>query len=156
LCQAETDHRCPVRNVVEIEAPHDLPILIDEHVKEADTGLLVGQERTMSLSELLVEIVATVADRLSEVRPVRPLKSEDRRLVIRAKTLQFEHPSNLPWPEVPTTGIRFVHGNRKASRSSSRLLPRRPPSSRVTGRMEGESDRTDYDHGALESGRKRD
>ena len=29
--------------------------------------------------------------------------------MIRAKTLQFERPSNLPWPDVPTTGVKYVH-----------------------------------------------
>jgi hypothetical protein len=111
LCNAKTDLRGPIHEVVEIEATHDLPIFIDEHVKNADPGLLFGQECTMSLSELLIEIVATIADRLGEVGPVRLLESEDRWFVISAKTLQFEHPSNLSWPEIPTTGIRFVHEN---------------------------------------------
>jgi hypothetical protein len=108
LCNAITDLRGPIPKTVQIEATHDLPIFIDEHVKNAGTGLLLGQERAMSLSELLIEIIATVADRRGEVGPVRPLKSEHRWFVIRAKTLQFEHPSNLPCRDVPTTGIKFA------------------------------------------------
>jgi hypothetical protein len=109
LGKAKTDHRGPIHKVVQIEATHDLPIFVDEHVKNAGTSLLFGQERTMSLGELLIEIIAAIADRLGEVGPVRLLKGEDRWSVVTAKTLQLEHPSNLPWPDVPTTGIRFVH-----------------------------------------------
>jgi hypothetical protein len=78
LCNAKTDLRSPIHEVVEIEATNDRPIFIDKHVKNADTGLLFGQECTMSLSELLKEIVATIADRLGAVRPVRLLESENR------------------------------------------------------------------------------
>ena len=84
LCKAETDHRGPIHEVVQIEATDDLPISIDEHVKNADPGFLLGQEFAMSLSELLIEIVATIADRLSEVVPVGLLKSEHPWFVIRA------------------------------------------------------------------------
>jgi hypothetical protein len=38
------------------------------------------------------EIVAAIVDRFGEVRAVRSLKIEERRLVVGAKTLQLEHP----------------------------------------------------------------
>jgi hypothetical protein len=65
----------------------------------------------MSLRELLIESVATIADGLAEVGPVGLLKSEDRRCVIRAEALQFEHPSNLPFLGGTTTGVTFVHAD---------------------------------------------
>jgi hypothetical protein len=95
LCNAITDRRGPVHEIEQIEATHDLLVLGNEHVKNAGTGFLFRQECAVSLSELLIEIVATIADGLGEVAPVRLLKSEDRWFVIRAKALQFEHPSNL-------------------------------------------------------------
>jgi len=47
-------------------------------VKNAGTAFLFGQKCAVSLSELLIEIVATIADELGEVGPVRLLKIEDR------------------------------------------------------------------------------
>ena len=94
---AKTNVRGPIRKLVEIEATHDVAILIDEHVKNATTPASWSAEQcTMSLSELLVEIVATIVDRLGEVGPVRLFKREDRCFVIRAEKLQFEHPSRVP------------------------------------------------------------
>ena len=78
LSNAKTNLRCPVDEVVQIEASRHLPIFIDEHVKNAETSLLLGQPSAMSLSELLTEIVATIADRRRKVGAVRQLKSKDR------------------------------------------------------------------------------
>jgi hypothetical protein len=41
----------------------------------------------MLLSEVLIETIATIADRLGEVSPVRLLESKDRHFVINAKAL---------------------------------------------------------------------
>jgi hypothetical protein len=65
-------------------------MFIDEHMKSADAGLPVGQERTVSLGGLLVEVIATIVDRPGGVGPVRLLECEDRRFVISAKPLQLE------------------------------------------------------------------
>jgi hypothetical protein len=110
-CNTEADHRGPIHEIVQIEATHDRSIFLDEHVKNADAGLLFGQSCAMSLSELLIEIVATIADELGKVGSVLLLKGEDRSFVIGTKTLQFEHPSNLPCLGVPTTGIKVLHGD---------------------------------------------
>ncbi len=97
LGKAIADLGLPVHEVVQVEASYDRFVLIDEHVKNADTGLLLSQKRAMAVRELRKEIVSTIADRLGEVRPVGQFESEDRRLVIAAKALQFEHLSNLVW-----------------------------------------------------------
>jgi hypothetical protein len=91
LRYAITDLRSPIHDVVEVESADDRLVFINEHVKNADPGLLLGQERAVPLRELIKEIVATIADRLGEVRAVRSLKIEERCLVVRAKTLQFGH-----------------------------------------------------------------
>jgi len=111
LSNAITDLRGPVHEVVQVEAAYDLLVFVDEHVKNAGTGFLFGQECAMSLSVLLIEIVATIANEVGEVGPVRLLKSEDRWFVIRAKALQFEHPSNVACLGVPTTGTEFDYGD---------------------------------------------
>jgi hypothetical protein len=91
LRNAITDLRSPIHDVVEVESAHDRLVFIDEHVKNAGPGLLVGQERAVPLRELIIEIVATIADRLGEVSAVGSLKIEERCLVVRAKALQLEH-----------------------------------------------------------------
>jgi hypothetical protein len=95
LGNAKPDYRSSIYEVVQIEATHDLRVFIDEHVEDADTGLLFGQKCSVSVGELRKEIVATIADRLGEVRPIRQFEIEDRCLVIDAKTLQIEHRSNV-------------------------------------------------------------
>ena len=102
LSNAITDLRSPIDEVVQVEATHDL-LVVDEHVKDAGTGFLLGQQRAMSLSELLKEIVATIADGLGEEGPIGLLKSEDRWCVISSEALQFQHPSNLACVAVSTT-----------------------------------------------------
>jgi hypothetical protein len=92
---AITDLRGPVHEFVEVETADDRPVLIDKDVTDAEPGLLLGEERAVSLREVLIEIIATIADRLGEVRAVRELKIKDRRLVVGAKLLQLEHLSNL-------------------------------------------------------------
>lgn len=67
-CSPKSNRALP--EVVEIEATNDAPIFIDKHVKNASPGLLFGQKCAMSLSELLTELVAAIADRFGEVGPV--------------------------------------------------------------------------------------
>jgi hypothetical protein len=66
----------------------------------------------MSLGVLLIELVATIVDRLGEEGPVRQLEGEDRCFVIRAKTLQFEHCANLPCGTSSTAGSQIVSRGR--------------------------------------------
>ena len=54
-----------------------------------------AEERAVSLREVFIEIIATIADRVGEVREVRELKIENRCLVVGAKPLQIEHLSNV-------------------------------------------------------------
>jgi hypothetical protein len=92
LRNAITDLRGPIHDVVEVESAQYRPVLIDEHMKDSDAPLLVGQEHTVPVREFDEEIVAAIVDRFGEVRAVRSLKIEERRLVVGAKTLQLEHP----------------------------------------------------------------
>jgi hypothetical protein len=91
LRDAIPDLRGPIHDVVQIETAHHRLVVIDEDVIDAGAGLLLGQELSESLREMLIEIVVTVADPGGEVGPVHSLKIENRCLVVGAKTLQLEH-----------------------------------------------------------------
>jgi hypothetical protein len=95
LRDAITDLRGPIHEFIQVETADDRPVRIDKDVTDAEPGFLLGEERAVSLREVFIEIMATIADRLGEVRAVRELKIEDRRLVVGAKPLQLEHLSNL-------------------------------------------------------------
>jgi hypothetical protein len=95
LRNAISDLSGPVHYVVQVEAAQDCRVFIHEHVKNAFPGLLLGQGLAISRREVLKEIVATIADRRSEVGPVRSLKNEDRCLMVRTKALQLTHHANL-------------------------------------------------------------
>ncbi|HUC14811.1 MAG TPA: hypothetical protein VMS00_10200 [Acidimicrobiales bacterium] len=80
-----------VLEVIQVEAPNHRPVPVEQHVKDAHPGVLLGQKRAVSLRELLKELIAAIADGCGEVGPVRHLKSEDRGGVITPKTLQLKH-----------------------------------------------------------------
>jgi hypothetical protein len=48
LRNAITDRRGPIHEVGQVETAHGHPVFIDEDVKNADSGLLLGQERAKS------------------------------------------------------------------------------------------------------------
>lgn len=56
-------------------------------MKDADPGVLLEQERAVSLGVLLVELITAIGDRGGELRPVRHLESERRGGVITPKAL---------------------------------------------------------------------
>ena len=89
------DLRGPIHEFIQIETADDLLVLIDKDVSDAEPRFLFGEERAVSLREVFIEIIATIADRVGEVRAVRELKIENRCLVVGAKPLQIEHLSNV-------------------------------------------------------------
>jgi hypothetical protein len=95
LRDAITDLGGPIHEFIQVETADDGLVLIDKDVTDAEPRFLLGEERAVSLREVLIEIIATIADRLGEVGAVRELKIEDRCLVVGAKPLQLEHLSNL-------------------------------------------------------------
>ena len=74
LRDSVADLRCPVREVVRVEATEDRSLLVDEHVTDAHPGLLLGQQRAMALEEPLKKLVAAIGDRSGEIRPVLQLE----------------------------------------------------------------------------------
>jgi len=66
LRDAITDLRGPIDEVGQVEATHDRVVFIDEDVRNADPGVLLRQERAISFREVLIEIVAAIADQLVE------------------------------------------------------------------------------------------
>ena len=90
-----TDPCRPIREVVEVEAAHHRTVFINEHVEGAGSGLLLGHQFSMPFRKLIEEGIASVADRLCEVRAIVLLKGEDRRLMFRANELQPEHSPSL-------------------------------------------------------------
>jgi hypothetical protein len=95
LRDAITDLGGPIHDSVQVETADDRLVVIDKHVTDAQSGFLLGEERAVSIREVLIEIIATIADRLGEIRAVCELKIEDRCLMIGAKPLQLEHLPNL-------------------------------------------------------------
>jgi hypothetical protein len=86
-----------VLQVVQVEAPDNRPVRVEQHMKDAPPTVLLGQKLAVSLRESLKELIAAIGDRCGEVGPVRHLKSEDRGGVIAPKTLQLKHrPSVSP------------------------------------------------------------
>jgi len=90
-----TDPGRAIQHVIEIEAAHHHTPFINEHVEGAGSGLLLGHQFSMPFREPFEEGIASVADRLGEVRAIAPLKSEDRCLMFGANELQLEHSLSL-------------------------------------------------------------
>ena len=85
------DPGCAVDDVVQVEAPSDGPVLIDEDVEDALAAVLLHQELAVALRISLIEIVAAVIDEPGEVRPIRQLKGTNRIHVIATNTLKLAH-----------------------------------------------------------------
>ena len=62
----------------QVEPAQDRVILGDKHVEGADAGLLLSQQGAVPLGELVVELIAAVGDKGSEVRAVREFEGQDR------------------------------------------------------------------------------
>lgn len=84
---AITNPRRPIDEVVEVQAPHDVVLLVDKHIEDALASFLLSQECAVSLSELRKEIVATIGDELAEVGAICQLEGKDRGLVPRTQAL---------------------------------------------------------------------
>jgi hypothetical protein len=84
-----------IGDVVQVEAPDDGSVLVDEEVEDARTAVLVGEGFAVVLCISLVEVIAAVVDQTGEVRPVCHLEGEHGFEMIATKPLQFAHTTRV-------------------------------------------------------------
>jgi hypothetical protein len=51
-----------VPQVIEVEATNDRSVAVDEHVKDADAGVLLNKERIMMFRQRFIELIATIGN----------------------------------------------------------------------------------------------
>lgn len=110
------DNGGAVRHVVEVEAPNDGAVAVEEDMKDAYASLLLGKELPVVLRISLEVLVTAVGDELCEVRPVCQLECEDRVQVIAMKTLKLTHTRSVvasrmrPTGHVPASDLQRAPG----------------------------------------------
>jgi hypothetical protein len=82
-----TEFRGAVPGEDQVEPAEDRAVLGDEHVVGADACLLLGQQGTVPLGELVEELIAAVGDEAAEVAAVGPLEGQDRRRMVGVQPL---------------------------------------------------------------------